>query len=533
MKVAAAVLLLLSVSCAYADVYMHNPRGSNNRLNEGNNNRKNANRLFDSQNNNRGGYNVGDGTGNGNGKGNNGKGTMQYYVGSIIPVEWTNQHACGNEKAHCQIIMQYACDNNYMRNGETTTAPNPATSEGSDTKTGRHESKEYYNNCKKRERNKGLFIADQKVANNKGATATRQNPKGTRRGLECPEERDYYPYWHPSIWKDVAILTTDTTRCAYYQAESQNVKPKNYCSNPVFNNEADCLAGKKDKKGKVTEAPGTWRTAPAHGIPAPDCMKAPWNRQNHLGNGLGAEPNYYYWTVPNDVKSRCVFRIRYNISTGDYDWNVNWTKNGKENSPVEQNPTVDVGAELGLKLAINTAQFGRTFQDRSHIFSIRARPGGVPASAKIWNLNVRGRRGNIVQNFPSVEYDFTPTKLELSPNDYVHWQWTGSNNNPNNAGEGRARTDRSNVAQIKTLNDNYPMPVPEVTMFENAAVVKKFATLGSSDKDIKDRKNEKLDNVDPYQNLGLMKFKRGTYYYMCTRNNNFSNRSQKGQLIVK
>ena len=32
---------------------MHNPRGSNNRLSEDNNNRNNANRLFDSQNNNR------------------------------------------------------------------------------------------------------------------------------------------------------------------------------------------------------------------------------------------------------------------------------------------------------------------------------------------------------------------------------------------------------------------------------------------------------------------------------------------------
>ncbi len=36
------------------------PSGSNNRLNEANNNRNNANRLFDSQNNDRGGYNVGD-----------------------------------------------------------------------------------------------------------------------------------------------------------------------------------------------------------------------------------------------------------------------------------------------------------------------------------------------------------------------------------------------------------------------------------------------------------------------------------------
>ncbi len=31
------------------DVYMHNPRGSNNRLNERSANRRNANRMFDSQ----------------------------------------------------------------------------------------------------------------------------------------------------------------------------------------------------------------------------------------------------------------------------------------------------------------------------------------------------------------------------------------------------------------------------------------------------------------------------------------------------
>ena len=40
------------------DIYLHYPRGSNNRLNEETNTRANGNRLFDSQNNNNGGYNV-------------------------------------------------------------------------------------------------------------------------------------------------------------------------------------------------------------------------------------------------------------------------------------------------------------------------------------------------------------------------------------------------------------------------------------------------------------------------------------------
>ena len=58
-KCSLLISLLLEVS---GDIYLHNPRGSNNRLKEPSAQRTNANRVFDSQNNNRGGYNVGDRT---------------------------------------------------------------------------------------------------------------------------------------------------------------------------------------------------------------------------------------------------------------------------------------------------------------------------------------------------------------------------------------------------------------------------------------------------------------------------------------
>lgn len=41
--------LLAVVTAVLCDTYMHNPRGSNNRLNERSANRRNANRVFDSQ----------------------------------------------------------------------------------------------------------------------------------------------------------------------------------------------------------------------------------------------------------------------------------------------------------------------------------------------------------------------------------------------------------------------------------------------------------------------------------------------------
>ena len=54
----------------------------------------------------------------------------------------------------------------------------------------------------------GLFTADQ-VLSGDIPIYTRQNPGGARFGYEVPEERDYYPYWGPTPWKDIVIMVSN------------------------------------------------------------------------------------------------------------------------------------------------------------------------------------------------------------------------------------------------------------------------------------------------------------------------------------
>lgn len=146
---------------------------------------------------------------------------------------------------------------------------------------------------------------------------------------------------------------------------------------------------------------------------------------------------------------------------------------------------------------------------------------------------------------------------------------THNNGNPGgdgqtgDAGEGRGGTDRNNIVQVLDPNTNYPVPWENATLFKDAEVIwASFAddpnNPGLSGQDVATAfassgyyrcvatatctesvqgKNptlqQLLNNASPSFEGAILRFMReGTYHYICSRNNNFTNRSQKGQLTV-
>jgi len=627
MKLYTCVQLLLVY--ALGDIYMQTPPGANNRLDEQNRERDNANRVCDTQNNNRGGYNVG---------------KMEYYTGEKVPIAWTHQHGSSKyQMEHSELVIQYMYDP-LVRDGTTTrTIPIKATECqnydcDTDVRFGRHESLDFYEMCLQTEQNNGLFTANQNL---KGPSAryTRQNNQGTRNGYECPEERDYYPYWRPSPWIDAAYITADTARCPAIQAESQNVKARGECRLPeaFFDNggtlgkganamypldQAQCEAFTKTDGNGTTHA-GVWNTVAAHNVAAPVCQQVEQTRANHHGNPGGRTIYEYMWTMPAvPADNQVVLRIRYNITTNEFNeigaWEsntslntgVNSTYNAPQNNPNPNNhpalyplwadygldeetgadereyefinnPQVDAFGEvfgagrIKLQLAVNTAQFGRTFQDRSHYFFVSDPPAGDCEAQVIKLQTVRGKRGNIVQTYPATEYIFAPEQSFQRAGDCVHFAWTGSNTNPNNNdGQGKQGTDRSNMVVLRLDQYNktgysnfewdmtfengaidigssgnvYPSYVKEPAGYlipdqfldelvtgafggMSEAVLTALATTRKWPHDFGNM--EELDDAGTGFNMEPQKVtQQGCWNYLCTRNNNFSNRAQKGKLCV-
>ena len=475
-----------------ADIYMHNMRGSNNRCDERTNDRLNANRLFDSQNNAAGGYAVPC------------QDTdlqcfnMKYFTESYVDIRFTTQHACGIQN-QCEIIIQYACN---MRNGQPThsngnTCTNtiPETENASNI-YGYHESYYSYQQCKTRHRNFNLYTGDQIL---RGGTSiyTRQNPTGTRYGFECPEERDYYPYWNYSEWIDVAVMTSNVSRCNYY---------KNY-SNTICTNINNTMV-------------------------------------NRLGATYeGKKESSFMWKLPKIPQSNCVLRIRYNISLPS---DLDWFANKNANNLFTTDPLVNVNNRY-VRLALDTSQLPRTFQDRSYTFDIIHKN----INEDIYNINVMGKRGNIAQVRNCIEYDFVPNNLSITDNDYIHFQWVGSDFNPlNNDGEGRAGTDRSNLVDItdyygfNRIHNNSFIPTDLIDNFiylfqlDNNCYNLTELTILNKIKNTQDIRNcALLNNASVYFNSRIFKINisnntNNTYKYMSTRNNNFSNRNQKGILQI-
>jgi len=231
--------------------------------------------------------------------------------------------------------------------------------------------------------------------------------------------------------------------------------------------------------------------------------------------------------------------------------------------PIFERAYLNVSTQAGyplLAMAFQTDQVARTFQDRSYVLmfaNYQLRNGKT-----IVNLNNRGRRGNIVQCYPAVENDFYPPTLSLGTNSLLHVQFCGSDfnpaNNPND-GEGWQYSTRFNL--IALTNSNRMMNVPKMLKsgsyvfgdgLQDLAVKLAFAnqtnpvTLsnGSVVPCINyqgDNSNTANNNIQNCAKLNPSKahidydpqaLPAGVYTYVSTRNNNFSNRSNKGIMTV-
>lgn len=124
-------------------------------------------------------------------------------------------------------------------------------------------------------------------------------------------------------------------------------------------------------------------------------------------------------------------------------------------------------------------------------------------------------------------------------------------------------TDRTNIVEIPNANSSYPKPFEQDGATDGMFTAELLWTPGTTDKPMnpkdlvayfasagyyrcyagcsatesvleKEQMNQLLNNAPASFEGAVLRYTRsGVYHYMCSRNNNFTNRSQKGQLTVQ
>jgi len=212
-----------------------------------------------------------------------------------------------------------------------------------------------------------------------------------------------------------------------------------------------------------------------------------------------------------------------------------------------------------ISIALNTDQAGRTFQDRSYVFNVIPRNSEDEDCDKIINVGVMGKRGNIVQSYPAIEYDFCPDDIAVRQGECLDFHLHGSDfnaaKNPNN-GEGWKYSDRTNIMQKSDPGHNFPAfneiledkETPFFTAEERydlawlgqkaALEAQGHKCLSEDDDDVDDENNDpricgKLNSAPHhYKMLKKVDAPLGTYDFISTRNNNFSNRAHTLRITV-
>lgn len=471
-------------------------------------------------------------------------------------------------------------------------------------------------------------------------------------GFECKFERENHPassYNHKTMWNDIVIYS-DASDCSFENFRVYECVEKwdngQYKHKSIYNKRSECLenggewikfyrwideaADIEDKKSCnalrndpeyagmkfVWGRPIDYQAMAQDQLPPEKCLLQPPTPKCRKSS-LKVRPNVFSnndfthdwptfdWEIPrfySNTPKKCVMRVRHFleskkrkrqqqvnaenqcISVDDKKLFLSRFNNGI-NKLASDGPTSDRNLQKMKKFYPKTV-----FQDRSHIFKLNPRPENME-EVDIQTISVRGKRCNIVQCFPAVEYDFVPEEIDIPNGRAVQFVWTGSNHHDNQnsqgndgqagaEGNGQANTDRNNVMQIYAADDsrnqekgqksNFPVPFENETLFGQAEKLiwmpegfyprnQKFdgsqnlenneanqlknwlghATSGTywcHDNSCRTSASEgelknvlQLDNMYPnFVGSVFVPRSDSTFTYVSTRNSDFSNRSQKG-----